>query len=259
MYKLNGFPRLVDTHCHLENEVFDLDRDSVINAARNLGISIITSAVDKQSWNKNCEIAEAYPNVFASIGLDPSQFIDCDLVIAWIESNKERIISIGETGLDHYLIRDHQERDLQETCFRKLIELAKKLELPIQVHSRSAGRKALEVLEASDASEVHLHAFDGKSNLARTASRDLGYYFSIPASVVRSPQKQKLVKAVHIERLLLETDSPVLSPDRQTRNVPVNLQIALREVASILKREEEELREIILENTLRLYSKIETH
>ena len=103
-----------------------------------------------------------------------------------------------------------------------------------------------------------MHAFDGKASLARTASRDLGFYFSIPTSVVRSPQKKKLVKAVQIERLLIETDSPVLGPDKGARNVPMNLPVALREVASILRREEEELREIVLENTLRLYTKIKT-
>lgn len=258
MRELNEIPRMIDSHCHLENEAFDGDRDSVIKEAQDLGISIITSAIDKDTWDKCCEIAQAHSNVFASVGLDPTQFVDCDLVVDWLKSNNEKLVAIGETGLDHYLVRDHQERDLQEACFRNLIALAKEYELPIQVHSRSAGRKALEVLESCDSRDVHLHAFDGKSGLARTASRDLGYYFSIPTSVVRSRQKQKLVKAIHIERLLLETDSPVLSPDKQTRNVPANLPIALREVASILRREEEEIREIVLENTLRLYSKIKT-
>lgn len=247
---------MVDTHCHLENEAFDLDRDSVIKDAQDLGISIITSAIDKQLWNKGCEIAEAHSNVFASVGLDPTQFSECELAVEWIKSNKERLVAIGESGLDHYLIRDHQERELQESCFRSLIALAKEFELPIQVHSQSAGRKALEVLESCDAREVHMHAFDGKSSLARTASRNLGFYFSIPPSVVRSPQKRKLVKAIHIERLLLETDSPVLGAEKGERNEPKNLDIALQEVATILRRDEEELREIVLENTLRLYMKI---
>jgi TatD DNase family protein len=247
---------MIDTHCHLENEAFDTDRESVIKAASYLNISIISSAIDKYLWKKCCEIAEKHDNVFASIGLDPTQFNDCQLAIGWIKFNKDKMISIGEIGLDHYLIRDHNERDLQESSFRSLIEVAKELGFPIQVHSRSAGRKALEVLESCHADQVHMHAFDGKASLARTASRDLGFYFSIPTSVVRSSQKRKLVKSIQIERLLLETDSPVLGPDRADRNVPANLPIALREVASILKREEEEMREIILENTLRLYTKI---
>jgi TatD DNase family protein len=231
----------------------------VIEDASDLGICIITSAIEKQLWEKGCAIAEAHTNVYASVGLEPAKYRDCEIATEWIRSNKERIIAIGEIGLDHYLIRDHQERELQESCFRNLIALAKELEIPLQVHSRSAGRKALEVLESCGVNQVHLHAFDGKASLARTASRDLGFYFSIPTSVVRSPQKRKLVKAVHIERLLIETDSPVLGPEKGTRNVPANLPIALREVASILRREEEEIREIILENTQRLYAKIQTN
>ena len=250
---------MIDTHCHLENEAFDSDRESVIKDAWELGISIITSAIDKHLWDKCCEIAREHSNVYASVGLDSTQFNDCELAVNWIKSNKENIISIGETGLDHYLVRDHQERELQESCLRNLIALAKELNLPIQVHSRSAGRRALEVLDSCDASKVHMHAFDGKSSLARKASRDLGFYFSIPTSVVRSPQKRKLVKAVDIERLLIETDSPVLGPDKSKRNVPANLPVALKEVASTLQREEEEIREILLENTLRLYTKISTN
>ena len=250
--------RLIDTHCHLEKEDFDSDRESVIESARKLGIIIISSAIEKHLWDKCCLMAEAHPTVYAAIGLDPMQFNNCDIATAWIRSNRERIIAIGETGLDHYLIRDHQERDLQEACFRDMIELAMELGFPIQVHSRSAGAKALEVLRFCDASDVHMHAFDGKASLARTASRELGYYFSIPTSVVRSPQKRKLVKAVHIERLLLETDSPVLGPEKGVRNVPANLGNALSEVAAILRRDEEELREIIFENTLRLYTRIVT-
>lgn len=259
MNELYENTKMIDTHCHLESEAFDLDRESVIRNAHDLGISIITSAIDRHLWDKCCEIAKAHSNVFASVGLDSTQFNDCELAVDWIRSNKERIISVGETGLDYYLIRDHQERELQESCFRSLIALAKDLELPVQVHSRSAGRKALEVLDSCDASEVHMHAFDGKASLARTASRDLGFYFSIPTSVLRSPQKRKLVKVVHIERLLLETDSPVLGPDKGVRNVPTNLPIALREVAAILHRDEEEIREVVLENTRRLYTKIKTN
>jgi len=101
-----------------------------------------------------------------------------------------------------------------------------------------------------------MHAFDGKSSLARMASNELGYYFSIPTSVVRSPQKQKLVKAVNIERLLIETDSPVLAPERGIRNTPLNLPVVIQEIARILRRDEEELQDIILENTLRLFSRI---
>lgn len=247
----------VDTHCHLEQEEFDQDRDLVVMKAKELGIAIITSGIEESLWEKACSIAESYPNVYASIGLDPTQFGICDKALQWIKSNSNRIIAIGETGLDHYLVRDHKDRDRQKLCFKKMIGLADSLKVPIQVHSRSAGKKALGALSENSARDVHLHAFDGKASLARTASRDLGYYFSIPTSVARSPQKRRLVKAIHIERLLIETDSPLLGAEKGVRNVPANIPIALKEVASILGREEEEIREVVLENTLRLYTNIQ--
>ena len=108
-------------------------------------------------------------------------------------------------------------------------------------------KKALEVLSNMNARSVHMHAFDGKASLARIASREKGYYFSIPNSVVRSAQKRNLVKAIDIERILVETDSPVLGPDRESRNELMNVWVVLREVVSILKREEE-MRMISLDN-----------
>lgn len=248
--------QFVDSHCHLENEAFEKDREIVIKQASDAGIYIITSAIEKEMWSRGLEIANQYDIVYASIGLDSTNFSDCGLAIECIRKNQSKVIAVGEIGLDHFRVRDHMEREAQEEAFRKLIHLATELKLPIQVHSRSSGAKAIAVLEDCNARSVHMHAFDGRAKYARSASRDLDYYFSIPTSVVRSPQKKKLVKAVAIERLLLETDSPVLGPDKGKRNEPTNIPIVLKEVASILRREEEELRELILENTCRLYSTI---
>ena len=248
--------KLIDTHCHLGNDEFEPDLKAIIEKAKQLGIYCISSAISPDDWKRGIQIGVRYVSVFSSLGLDPLDSRNIDQLLTTIRENQDEIVAIGEIGLDHYRERDHKERDIQDVNFRKGIELAKELKLPVQVHSRSAGRSALDVLSDMDASEVHLHAFDGKSSLARMASNDLGYYFSIPTSVVRSPQKQKLVKAVNLERLLIETDSPVLSPERGTRNEPANLPIALQEIARILRRNEEELQAIILENSLRLYSRI---
>lgn len=247
---------MIDTHCHLANSEFEKDLDIVIQNTAELGIMIISSSIEKEEWEKNLEIAKIYHSVFASIGVDSEKWSDAKDAEKCIREHSEEIVSVGEVGLDHYRIRDHSERNLQRKAFIDMIHLSKELDMPVQVHSRSAGRAALEVLEKEESSLVHLHAFDGKSSLARMASNDLGYYFSIPTSVVRSPQKQKLVKAVNIERLLIETDSPVLAPERGMRNTPTNLPIVVQEIARILRRDEEELQSIILENTLRLYSRI---
>ncbi len=248
--------QMVDVHCHLEQHEFNDDRYEVINKSLQRGIAIISSAITKETWELLLQIASQYQNVYASIGLDPMQTADAPEALSLIRKHISKIVSIGEVGLDHFRERDHAERDKQEKVFCEMIQLARELEIPIQVHSRSAGKASLEVLERNDARDVHMHAFDGKANLARVASNDLGYYFSIPTSVVRSPQKQKLVKAVNIERLLIETDSPVLAPEKGERNTPLNLPIVIQEISAILRRDEEELKEIILENTLRLYRRL---
>ena len=251
--------RIVDTHCHLDQEEFDDDRDAVIEKAAQLGVHVICSAITQDTWQKCFTISNSYETVYASIGLDPLLTDYAPAGREFILSNASELVSIGEVGLDHFRERNHAQRDSQESVFKDFISISNELKIPIQVHSRSAGKSALQVLEENDAAAVHMHAFDGRSSYARNASHDLGYYFSIPTSVVRSPQKKKLVKAIAIERLLLETDSPVLGPDKGQRNEPANIGIALSEVATILHREEEELREIILDNTLRIYNRIEAH
>ncbi|MFX1261505.1 MAG: TatD family hydrolase [Promethearchaeota archaeon] len=250
-------PRMIDTHCHLEQDEFRSDLKEVVEKAKQKGIFCILSAIAPNDWQRGIEIASKYDSVFASLGLDPMSSEYMHQLLSAVEENQNYLVAIGEIGLDFYRERDHAERGIQEANFRKGIKLSNKLKMPLQIHSRSAGMRALEILSEMDAYAVHMHAFDGKASLARKASNDLGYYFSIPSSVVRSPQKQKLVKAVNIERLLIETDSPVLGPERGTRNTPSNLPVALLEVSRILRMDEEELRSIILENTLRLYTRID--
>ena len=253
----NSF-RIIDTHCHLEEPEFAADSDEVIQRAVRLGVHMITSAIREDTWERALGISRNHGSVSLALGLDPTLCYQIEPAQNFISANQEQLIALGEVGLDHYRERDHKKREDQEKSFRLIIALAKETGLPLQVHSRSAGRRALEILSNMEMERVQMHAFDGKASLARVASRENGYYFSIPTSVVRSAQKRKLVRAVDIERILVETDSPVLGPDRESRNEPSNVWVALREVASILRREEEEMREILLENTLRLYPGIRT-
>ncbi|MBN2230605.1 MAG: TatD family hydrolase [Candidatus Thorarchaeota archaeon] len=248
--------KMIDTHCHLGELEYDQNRNEIIKRAIERDIVMITSATRIDQYSLNLELASSSASIYTALGLNPINHYECEKAISLIKEHRDSIIAIGECGLDHYLERDHDERKKQESVFVKMIDLALELKLPIQIHSRSAGAAALAVLRNNGAQRVHLHAFDGKSNLARIASTELGYYFSIPTSVVRSPQKRKLVKAVAIDRLLIETDSPVLSPVIGQLNEPANLPIALREIASILHMEEEEIGKIVLENICRLYSRI---
>jgi TatD DNase family protein len=151
-------------------------------------------------------------------------------------------------------VQDERGREVQREIFLKFIRLAERLDLPLNVHSRSAGREAIRFLREASARRVLLHAFDGKAASALEGV-EAGYCFSIPPSILRSPQKQKLVRRLPLDRLLLETDSPVLGPDPKLRNEPKNVLIACRAVSEIKGVAAEEVAEVTTENAKALFPK----
>ena len=129
------------------------------------------------------------------------------------------------------------------------------LDLPLNIHSRSAGRHVVSLLLEKGAQKVHLHAFDGKASAALPAV-EAGYYFSVPPSIVRSRQKQKLVKQIPLSCLMVETDSPVLGPESGQRNEPANIIYSIKTIAEIKGVDEEKIWEKVFENTVRLYGNL---
>ncbi|MCQ5337161.1 MAG: TatD family hydrolase [Candidatus Methanomethylicia archaeon] len=244
---------MIDVHTHLTDPCFS-DIDEIVRKAKNVGVEyIITSITDPLEIKRAKEIISLYPNyIYLTIGFDPTLLSEEKFSQFEKLAKEENIIGIGEVGLDFYYIRDYSQRELQEKFFRRSIHLALERELPIVIHSRSAGRKALEILYSENAKKVIMHAFDGKSSDAKKAV-ERGFYFSIPTSVVYSQQKQKLVKNLPIEFLLLETDSPVLSPIRGLRNEPANLIYSLKKISEIKRIPEKEVDRITTENTKKIF------
>ena len=158
-------------------------------------------------------------------------------------------------GLDHWAVKEEKERGIQREIFTEFIRLSQEIDLPLNVHSRSAGRHVVALLLEEGATRVQLHAFDGKASAALPAV-EAGYFFSIPPSVVRSRQKQKLVKHLPLSCLLVETDSPVLGPEPGVRNEPANLPLAIRAIADIKSLPEQPVAEAVSENTVRLYGSL---
>lgn len=231
------------------------DVSEIIRRAREIGIEcIIVSIIEPSEIKRAKEIISQYPGfLFLTIGFDPTILSEEEFSKFESLVESESIVGIGEVGLDHYYVRDEAQRKVQEELFRRSIRLALKKDLPIVVHSRSAGRRALEVLYSEGADKVVMHAFDGKPSCAREAVKR-GYYFSIPTSVVRSQQKQKLVKVLPVEFMVLETDSPVLSPIKGTMNEPANLIYALKKVAEIKNMPEEEIDRITTYNAKKIFN-----
>lgn len=154
--------------------------------------------------------------------------------------------------MDYWVIKDPSDKELQRHIFSGFVELSKELDLPLNVHSRSAGRHAVSLLLECNADKVQMHAFDGKASAAMPAV-EAGYFFSIPPSVMRSRQKQKLVKSLPLSSMLLETDSPVLGPLQGERNEPANITVAVEAIAEIKGVSEDKVITKVWENTKRLY------
>jgi len=246
---------LIDTHAHLCDPVFDTDREVVLERAVKAGISaVIAVGEDLADAEKNLLLASKHSMIRPAAGLYPTH-LDPDLaeiMRAFIRSHKDRLVAIGEVGLDYWVVKEEFARETQREIFRSFIKLSKELALPLNVHSRSAGRHAVSVLLESTADRVQLHAFDGKFSAAMPAV-EAGFFFSIPPSVVRSEQKQKLAKKLPLSCLLIETDSPVLGPVQQERNEPANAPVALKMIAELKGITVDEAAEAVAENTRRLY------
>ncbi|XP_078351827.1 putative deoxyribonuclease TATDN3 isoform X3 [Oculina patagonica] len=214
------------------------------------------------------DLHERYPDFIAPcVGVHPVQSLcpdrsatleDLDGVEEFIRENHEKLVAIGEVGLDFTprFISKEEDKDVQREVFSRQIKLAQELDLPLNVHSRSAGRHVIEMLQEHGAKNVLLHAFDGKPSNALKGVQQ-GYYFSIPPSIARSPQKEKLVKNVPLSNLLLETDSPALAAEKQTRNEPKNIHISCEAISRIKGIPVQTVYEETTKNALKLFAKLQ--
>jgi TatD DNase family protein len=249
---------LIDTHTHLCDDSFEKDLGVVLDQAAAAGVERVISVSETvEDGRRNLALAEHYPSLLPAAGLYPT-YLDVDAASGmreFIRRHQGRLVAIGEVGLDFWAVQEEGGREIQQHILEAFVDLSLELELPLNVHSRSAGRQTVELLLRRNARRVQLHAFDGKFGAAMPAV-EAGFFFSIPASVARSRQKQKLVHQLPISCLLLETDSPVLGPEPGRRNEPVNVRLALQSIAEIKEVSTEGLAEAIYENTRRLYGQI---
>jgi TatD DNase family protein len=246
---------LTDTHAHICDNVFESDLDAVIERAKLSGVKrIISVGEDIEDARRNIKLGRRFPAIKPAAGLYSThlELEDAEEMMQFIRDNQNRLYAIGEVGLDFWVVKGDESKGIQKEIFTGFIKLSNELGLPLNVHSRSAGRYALKLLQDYNANNVQMHAFDGKASYAMSGV-EAGYLFSIPPSVLRSRQKQKLVKILPVENLLLETDSPVLGPDPKLRNEPANLPVSARAIADIKGLPLEEILEVVEFNVSKLY------
>ncbi|MEW6482312.1 MAG: TatD family hydrolase [bacterium] len=211
---------LVDTHCHLDDRVYDNDREEVIEDFKGL---IINCGTSLETSRNSIELSKKYKNIYPTAGLHPHYAKDIDNNFynefnSLIDSSK--IVAIGECGLDFY--RNLSDRKIQEEVFRNLIRIANKRKLPLIIHSRDAMDETLRIIKEEGVKKGVLHSFSGtKEDIAKVLS--LGLYISITGVITfKKARLKEVVSYIPKNRIMFETDSPYLTPEpyRGKRNIP---------------------------------------
>lgn len=224
----------IDTHCHLDFYK-DKEIEAIVKRARKKGVGIIVcNGVKPASNRKVLEMSEKYDEIKAALGLYPIDALkmsarEVDAELEFIRENKDKIVAIGEVGLD---FKETEDRTKQVEIFEKIFELAKELDKPLIVHSRKAEKEVIQILEKSGAKKVVMHCFSGKMKFVEQIVSN-GWMLTIPTNVKNSLHFQEMIARVPLGNLLCETDSPFLHPDKQENNEPGNVVVSYEKIAAI--------------------------
>lgn len=252
---------IFESHAHYDDKQFDPDRGELLSSMGENGIgAIINVSSDFASCKRTLELVQKYTFVYGALGIHPSDIADLnEEVYEWLRSSTAlpKVKAIGEIGLDYYWEKDEEMQSRQRYWFCRQMELARELSLPVIIHSREAADDTLKLMKGIHAEQIPgvVHCFSYSPELAREYVR-MGYYIGIGGVVTfKNAKKLKETAAgIPLERILLETDCPYLSPEpnRGKRNSSLNLPYVAKEIASLRGITEEEVIEATRENALRL-------
>lgn len=249
----------MDSHAHLEDEKYDKDREKVIEECKknltfliNVGSNLLTS---KQS----IELAHNYDFIYASVGIHPH---DAQREFDKVEEIERlalqgKVVAIGEIGLDYYY--NDPPKEFQKEVFTKQIRLAKKLNLPVIIHDRDAHGDILDILKQEWTKDLRgvFHSYSGSVEMAFQVI-EMNFYISLggPVTFKNAKKPKEVAKAVPIEKLLIETDSPYLTPEpyRGKRNTPVYVKFVAEKIAELRDMSCDEVCRITAENAMKLFT-----
>lgn len=255
---------MIDTHCHLEMDAFDNDREDVIKRAREAGLeAIITIGSDFEGCKGAVELASKYDFIYATVGIHPHDAKDFteeifNQIKRWAKGEgqkaKGKIVAIGEIGLDYHY--DHSPRDIQKDVFKKQLYYAREINLPVIIHSREAKKDTLKILEESGVTKGVMHCFSGDMEMAERMM-SLGFYISIagPVTFKNAAKLREIAKAIPDDYLLIETDAPYLTPEplRGKRNEPAFVVHTAKFIAELRGISYEDIDRITTVNAKRLF------
>ncbi len=250
---------LFDSHAHLDDKRFNDDRDEVVSRAASGGLAgILNAGADMFSSARAVELAAKHDIVWAAVGIHPHDAKDAReddyaRLAAWCALPK--VVAVGEIGLDYHY--DFSPREVQRAVFVRQLALARETNKPVIIHDREAHADVLATvkLEGKGLTGV-FHCFSGSVEMAREVLK-MGFYVSVagPVTFANARKLHEVVKAVPLERLLVETDCPYLTPEplRGRRNEPANVRYVAEKVAGLLGMEPATLAKATTENTKRLF------
>ncbi len=249
--------KLIDTHCHLNKEYYE-NVETVINNAVSDNVEyLIVSSCSPENWEENINLINKYKNVYLNISLHPeygNEEIDYDLYLEQMKKiikSNSKIIAIGEIGLDYHY--DNTNKDRQKDLFIKQIMLAKEYKLPIVIHTRDATKDTIDILKKFNIKGI-IHCFSGSLETAREYI-NMGFYLGIGGVVTFKNSKLKdVIKEIGLDSIVLETDSPYLSPIRGSKNFPKNIKIIAEYIASLLNISVEEVSKKTTLNVKKIYN-----
>lgn len=256
----------VDSHCHIDGEAFDSDRDEVVERANAAGVKFMLAVGTGNPHDgeiaKAVEIAEKYENVFASVGVHPhdAKLFDnaAENRLIKLAKSSEKVVAFGEIGLDFYY--DNSPRDVQTEVFKRQIQIAKDLNLPIIIHSRAANDETIEVLTGECSGENFpggvMHCFGGTPRMAEDLMK-INFLISFAGNVTfkKADDLREAARVVPLEKLLVETDCPFLTPVpfRGKRNEPAFVVETARFLANFYGVEIEKLADQTTRNFLEFF------
>lgn len=250
---------LFDTHAHFDDEAFDPDREEVLQDLSAHGVALVVDpGCDAASSAKAVELAETYPFLYAAVGIHPENcggYTEAELDKIRQLAAHEKVVAIGEIGLDYYW-EENPPRELQQRVFRDQLALARELRLPVIVHDREAHKDSLDIIREFPEVKGVFHCFSGSAEMARELVA-LGWMVSFTGVLTYKNARKALEAAAAVprDRLMIETDSPYMAPvpHRGKRNDSRLVVHTCEKLAEILGISTEECAELTMENGKRFF------
>jgi TatD DNase family protein len=254
--------KIIDTHCHLNDEALYKDLDNVISRARQAGVEkMVVIGWDEASSKLAIKIAEQYDFIYAVIGFHPENVFDIDDKVLYETLNlykHPKVVGIGEIGLDYHWTKDPDKREIQKEYFIKQIKFANEVGLPISIHSREAFADTLEILKQYP--PLHsgvMHCYSGSvENIQDIINLNLYIGLDGPVTFTNARTPKEVAAEVPLEKLVVETDCPYLSPHplRGTVNEPANICLVIDAIADLKQMSKKHLLEVVYDNSCRLFN-----